>query len=438
VDNSIEDSGQARVLSVSQVSRYIKATLEDSFPKIYVRGEVSGYSKAQSGHAYFSLIEREPSGQTMKLDCVLYRFSRASSKVLRNGDVVIASGRVTSWGGASRYQLVVEGIEDAGEGDLLKKLQQLKDKLLAEGLFDPAKKKPLPFLPRKVGVVTSLRGAALRDIVRTLWLRYPVSVLVADTLVQGDGAAEGIAKQIAALDARPDVDVIIVGRGGGSIEDLWAFNEEIVVRAVAACRTPIVSAVGHEVDHVLSDEAADVRAATPTAAAQLVVPDIAMLHKGLGDTGERLGTLMTRVLEGAYQSSDEMAMRLGVVGGRVFRNQEHRLEILGHRLAAVHPARVLAGEERRLSMIDERLKGAGNRLLTPFLRRLEAADLRLRPCNPLGPLSRGYALARTRTGRVINRFDQVEAGADIQVLLGTGSLNCTVDSTSEGPHEVGS
>lgn len=311
---------------------------------------------------------------------------------------------------------------------MLRRLEALKRRLEAEGLFDPARKVPLPFLPRRVGVVTSLRGAALRDILRTLWSRYPVPVVVADTLVQGDGAAAGIAAGIAILDALDDVDVLIVGRGGGSLEDLWAFNEEVVVRAVAACRTPIVSAVGHEVDHVLSDDAADERAATPTAAAQRVVPAMADLRAGLAEARGRLAQGLVRRIEVAGQRTDEAASRLASAGARLLDTPQHRLDVVGHRLAARHPARTLAEERRRASVLATRLRTAGLRLLDPTRSRLDALGLRLRPCSPFAPLARGYALARTPQGGLINRFDQVSPGGAIEVLLGTGALDCSVDS----------
>ena len=427
-------AGDATVLTVAQVSRQIKLLLEDSFPHVHVRGEVTGCKRAASGHVYFSLAERDPSGQTLKLDCVLFKHARASSRELRDGDAIVAAGRLTAWGGASRYQMIVEQVQDVGEGDLLRRLEALKRRLEAEGLFDPARKVALPFLPRKVGVVTSLRGAAARDIVRTLWARFPVPVLIADTLVQGDGAAAGIAAGIAALDARDDVDVIIVGRGGGSLEDLWAFNEEVVVRAVAACRTPIVSAVGHEVDHVLSDDAADERAATPTAAAQRVVPSLAELRAGLDDARGRLTQGLLRRIEAAGQRADEAGARLAVAGARLLDGPRHRLEVVGHRLAARHPARMLAEERRHAALLATRLRTAGARLLEPSRSRLDALGLRLRPCSPFAPLARGYALARTPEGQLVNRFDQVAPGGTIEVLLGAGALDCTVDAARpEGP-----
>ena len=260
-------------LSVFEVSRRIKELLEASFPRVRVEGEVTGAKKSAPGHVYFSLAGTDPAGGTAKLDCVVWRSSRALVGIdLRDGQKIVATGRVSSYAGSSRYQLIVDHVEDAGAGDLLRRLEELKRRLAAEGLFDPGRKRPLPHLPRRIGVVTSLRGAALRDIVRTVLSRFPARLLLVDALVQGDGAAAQVADGIARLNRVEDVDVIIIGRGGGSMEDLWAFNEEILVRAVAASAKPIVSAVGHQTDHVLTDDAADAFALTPTGAAQMVVP----------------------------------------------------------------------------------------------------------------------------------------------------------------------
>jgi exodeoxyribonuclease VII large subunit len=420
----------ATILTVAQVSRQVKDLLEESFSRLSVEGEVTGYKKAVSGHHYFSLSERDLSGTTMKLDCVVYRFARAAARlVLRDGQKVIVTGRITAWGGASKYQFVAEQVEEAGHGDLLRRLEELKQRLAAEGLFDTDRKRPLPFLPRRIGVVTSLRGAALRDIVRTILSRYPARILVVDSLVQGDGAAEGVESGIALLNRIEDVDVLIVGRGGGSLEDLWAFNQEIVVRAVAGSGKPIVSAVGHEVDHVLSDAAADVRAATPTAAGQAVVPSMAELRALHDDMLQRLAAALKRRLETAGQRLDEVEARLQGAATRAMREPRHRLDVLGARLLARHPARLLAEERRRHGVLGDRLRTAGTRLNERPRNTLESLRLRLEPCDPFRPLERGYALARTPDGRLVNRHDQVAPGDALDVLLGTGAVACEVRET---------
>lgn len=464
----------AEVLSVAQVSRLVKTLLETSFSRIRVEGEVTGFKRAASGHSYFALAERDPEGGTLKLDCVVYRFARAAAAVdLRDGQRVVAAGRMTAYGGTSRYQLVVDAIEEAGIGDLLRRLEELRRRLADEGLFDADRKRPLPFLPRRVGVVTSLRGAAVRDIVRTVLARYPARLLLVDSLVQGEGAAEGVAKGIELLNLVPDVDVIVIGRGGGSLEDLWAFNQETLVRAVAASRVPVVSAVGHEVDRVLTDEAADLRAPTPTAAGVLVVPSVDELAAALLDLRVRLASGLTRRVEVAGQRLDDLEVRLRAAGSRaldplrrrvddadqrlvragdrLLQDPRHSMALLAARLAAVHPARRLVEERRHATVLADRLRalglrllerpraaldaeahrlqGAGMRLLEPQRAALDACRLRLIPLSPFAPLERGYALVRTPGGRLVHRHDQVGPGEAVDVLLGAGALACTVDAT---------
>lgn len=462
------------VLSVAQVSRLVKTLLETSFARIRVEGEVTGYKRAASGHSYFALTERDPEGGTLKLECVIYRFARAAASVdLRDGQRVVASGRMTSYGGTSRYQLTVDAVEEAGIGDLLRRLEELRRRLALEGLFDADRKHPLPFLPRRIGVVTSLRGAAVRDIVRTILARFPARILLVDSVVQGDGAAQGVARGIDFLNLVSDVDVIIIGRGGGSLEDLWAFNEEVLVRAVAASRVPIVSAVGHEVDHVLTDDAADVRAPTPTAAGTLVVPSLEDIDASLDDVRGRLASALTRRVEVAGQRLDDLdarlraagvrtleqprrrvddaGQRLARAGDRLLRDPRQGIEVLAARLAAAHPARRLGEERRRAAGLADRLRAlgprlldrsrvalgveagrlrvVGQRLLDPHAAALEACRLRLVPLSPFGPLERGYALVRRPDGSLVQRHDQVGPGDSIGVLLGTGALDATVTAT---------
>lgn len=440
------------VLTVAEVSRRVRNLLESAFPRVRVEGEVTGFKRAASGHSYFALTERDPDGTTAKLECVIYRFARAAAAVdLRDGQRIIAAGRLTSYAGTSRYQMSVDAVEEAGLGDLLRRLEELRRRLAAEGLFDPGRKRPLPFLPRRVGVVTSLRGAAVRDIVRTVLGRFPTRILVADAVVQGDGAAERIAKGIDLLNLVPDVDVIIIGRGGGSLEDLWAFNEEVLVRAVAASRVPVVSAVGHEVDRVLTDEAADVRAPTPTAAGALVVPSRDELDAGLSELKDRLSAGLLRRLESAGQRLDDQEGRLRAAGGRaldpprrrvdeaadrldrsgrrLLQEHGHRIDLLGARLASAHPARRLREEGRRADALDDRLRVLGRRLLDPCRMAFEACRLRLEPLSPLAPLARGYALVQDAEGRLVRRHDQVAKGDAVDVWLGEGALKAKVTGT---------
>src|SRR5690242_16560157 len=282
--------------SVSEISQAVKRTLEGAFDRVRVRGEISGFKRAASGHLYFALKDQEA-----KLDAVCWRMSAGQLAVTpEDGLEVVAVGRVSSYPGRSSYQLLVESLELAGEGALLKLLEERRKKLAAEGLFDAARKRPIPFLPEVIGVITSPTGAVIRDILHRLEDRFPRRVLLWPVLVQGEGAKEQIAAAIRGFNAIlpggpvPRPHLLIVARGGGSLEDLWAFNEEIVVRAAAASTIPLISAVGHETDTTLIDHASDRRAPTPTAAAEMAVPVRAELLAQLGELAHRSRNCLSR------------------------------------------------------------------------------------------------------------------------------------------------
>lgn len=300
------------VLTVSEISNLLKRAVEDGFPRVRVRGEVSGFKRAQSGHLYFTLKD-----ENAVLDGVCWRGS-AGRLGLRpeDGMEVVATGRLTTYAQRSRYQIVVESMELAGEGALLKLLEECRRKLAEEGLFDPDRKEPLPFLPDVIGVVTSPTGAVIRDILHRLADRFPRRVLLWPVTVQGEGAAEEIAAAIQGFNRLkpkgkvPRPDLLIVARGGGSLEDLWAFNEETVVRAAAASRIPLISAVGHETDITLIDFAADARAPTPTAAAEMAVPVRADLVAAVEEEGARLVHAGSRLIEDGRTRLDGLARGL--------------------------------------------------------------------------------------------------------------------------------
>src|SRR5438552_254269 len=284
--------------TVSEISQAIRRTLEGSFERVRVRGEISGFKRAASGHLYLSLKDTDA-----VLDAVCWRMSAGRLAVRpEDGLEVIATGRLTSFPGRSRYQLIIDALEVAGVGALLKLLEERKQKLAAEGLFDAARKRPLPMLPRVIGVVTSPTGAVIRDILHRLADRFPRHVLLWPVLVQGEQAAGQIAAAIRGFNALPPdgpvprPDLLIVARGGGSLEDLWAFNEEIVVRAAAASAIPLIAAVGHETDTTLIDHAADRRAPTPTAAAEMAVPVRAELAAQLTEHGQRMAGAAARLV----------------------------------------------------------------------------------------------------------------------------------------------
>ena len=286
------------VLGVTEISRLVKRTIEGRFERVRVRGEISGFKRAASGHLYMALKD-----ESAVLDGVCWR-GTAGRLALKpeDGMEVVATGRLTAYPGRSKYQMVIESLELAGAGALLKLLEERREKLAAEGLFDAERKKPIPFLPEVIGVVTSPTGAVIRDILHRLADRFPRHVLVWPVLVQGDGAAAQVAKAIEGFNALassgsvPRPDLLIVARGGGSLEDLWAFNEDVVVRAAAASEIPLISAVGHETDTTLIDHAADRRAPTPTAAAEMAVPVRGDLLAETMALGGRLLTGLTRMV----------------------------------------------------------------------------------------------------------------------------------------------
>ena len=398
-------------MSVSELSAKLKRFVEGEFGHVRLRGEISGWKRAGSGHCYLALKD-----DAAVIDGVIWR-GAASALPFQPADgvEVIVTGKLTTYPGRSKYQIVIERMELAGEGALMALLEKLKAKLAAEGLFDPRAKKPLPFLPRTIGVVTSPTGAVIRDILHRLEDRCPTHVLVWPVKVQGAGAAEEVARAIRGFDAIPASDVpgtpagpglpprpdlVIVARGGGSIEDLWAFNEEVVVRAVAACAIPIISAVGHETDTSLCDHAADLRAPTPTAAAEMAVPVVADLRHTLATQGHRTERCVRRYRE---RAGERLAALVRVLPRRdaILGPQRQRVDDLAGRLAIALERRV-AGARRELdrtagalrpAVLDARLARAHDR----------ARDLGrlLDSVNPERPLERGYAWVAARPGGAV-------------------------------------
>jgi len=459
--------------SVGDISRAIKRTLESGFARVRVRGEISGFKRASSGHCYFRLKDDEA-----VLDAVCWRASAARLAVApQDGLEVIATGRVSSYPGRSSYQIIVESIEPAGEGALLKLLEDRRRKLAAEGLFDEDRKRKLPFLPDVIGVVTSPTGAVIRDILHRLRDRFPRRVLLWPVAVQGETAAAQVAAAIAGFNALPEggpvprPDVLIVARGGGSLEDLWAFNEEEVVRAAAASAIPLIAAVGHETDHTLIDLAADRRAPTPTAAAEMAVPVRTELLATVLDRARRLVGCMDRLfedrrarlqglarglpdpeglLETAAQRLDERAERLGLGIVNLMQRQGGRVAEAGGRLR--HPRELiegrrqaLAGIVRALGVESDRTRGfvarkraaldrlAVDRRLRPTVdRRLEEAALRLRHAGSLlesysyrGVLERGFALVH-HEGTPVTRAEATRPGMAVDIEFADGRVPAVV------------
>jgi exodeoxyribonuclease VII large subunit len=384
---------------VSELQAAVRDFLEQEFGRVWVEGELSGVKRAQSGHVYFALKDGKA-----RLDVVLWRSSAVRLKFdPEDGLVVRARGRLTVYAPQGRYQMEADSLEPVGAGPLQVAFEQLRKRLEAEGLFDPARKRPLPSFPRRVALVTSPSGAAVRDLIHVATRRWPpLELVVVPVRVQGAGAAEEIAAGIRLADAR-GFDVLVVGRGGGSLEDLWAFNEEPVARAIFAARTPVVSAVGHEVDVTISDLVADVRAATPSAAAELITPDRAEVMGGLRGTGRRLARAARGLLDEGRRRVDAAA------SARPFRRPLER----------VHEAGILVDEAAA------RLARAGRERLRRCGESLERAAARLDALSPLKVLARGFSVT-LRDGRVLTRAADARPGDELRTILADGEVRSRV------------
>jgi len=413
--------GNAPVLSVSQLVRSARDVLEHRFPLQWIGGEISNLRPAASGHLYFVLKDEHA-----QVDCVMFR-SRAAALGWepKDGLKVEARALVTLYEPRGRFQLTVEAMRRAGLGPLNERFLKLKAKLQAEGLFDPAGRRAIPAHPRRIGVVTSLAAAALRDVLTTLRRRNAsIPVIVYPAPVQGDGAAEKIADALAAASARAECDVLLLVRGGGSIEDLWPFNEEAVARAIRACTVPVVAGVGHETDFTIADFAADQRAPTPTAAAELVSPPRAELLARVAELGGRATREALRRIDYAAQSVDALARRLVHPADRL-RGSRQLVDQLAARLVS------LMGHQLELQRC--RLRDAPQRLSSLLAQRLEAAASRLAVLraglgglDPSAVLARGYSITRSADGAVITHASAVREGDRLTTTLAEGRIESEV------------
>ena len=435
-------------LSVSEVTARLKACIESRFGMVHVEGEISNCRLWSSGHVYFTLKD-----DFAQLRAVVFRTTARQLKFkLEDGMHVVARGRISVYEVKGEYQMVVDAVEPHGLGALQAAFEQLKRRLEADGLFDPSRKRALPVLPRRIGVVTSLDGAAVRDILRVITRRYPTArVVVRPARVQGDGAARDLAAALKAIARVPEVDVIIIGRGGGSAEDLWAFNDETLARAIAACPVPVISAVGHEVDFTIADFVADVRAATPSNAAEIVVDRAENFLARIGRADQRLRQALARAMERGRQTTGRLTLRLGQWPVRVAL-RDRDVDKLGMRLSACVRASThrhrdrFDGLRRRLERRDAR------QVLAALVGRVQRADDRLRhrigtrharadaqvrqlggrldALSPLAVLGRGYAVcwndARTS---IIRTRTAVQPGDAVRVTLADGDIGCRVEST---------
>jgi exodeoxyribonuclease VII large subunit len=434
-----------KALSVSELTSQIKDLVEGNFFDLWVEGEISNYRRHTSGHWYFSLKDEFAS-----IRCACFRMQ---NRLIRfkpeDGLNIRARGRLSVYEVRGDYQMVIEWMEPVGAGAMQLAFEQLKARLAAEGLFETGRKRPLPLLPRSVGVVTSPTGAAVRDILRIIRRRNEkLSVLIAPARVQGDGAAQEVARAIAMLNTRGDVDVIIVGRGGGSTEDLWAFNEECVARAIHKSRAPVISAVGHEADFTIADFVADFRASTPSAAAELVTKARDEIEARItGLTDRAAAAVRLRLLENrrhvteltsrrafrevsarartATQSLDDAAYRMEIGVARAIKTRLAGLEYVTARLRHLDPRRVMAERRGNLDLLTSRLESSLRAASGRARERFAVKAGKLQSLSPLAVLGRGYAIAFDHEGRVIIRAEQVASGERVTVRVAEGELDCT-------------
>jgi exodeoxyribonuclease VII large subunit len=440
------------VCTVSELVMRIKETLEDRFPAVWVEGEISNLRTPSSGHAYFTLKD-----DAAQLRCVLFR-SRGRRVAFQpeDGMHVLAFGGLDVYAARGEYQLIVELLEPKGVGALQLAFEQLKRKLEAEGLFEAGRKRALPPFPRTIGIVTSPTGAAIRDMLHVIGRRFAdLRVLITPVRVQGEEAPGEIVRALRDLQEVPDLDVVIVGRGGGSIEDLWAFNDERVARAISGCRVPVISAVGHETDFTIADFVADLRAPTPSAAAEVVVREKLHVVRALGETYEALKQAMAfrlrrererldglgrrrvltdaaRALRDLHRRLDELTTRLALGARHQRRSGVHRLSLARNALRSLNPVARIANGTVVLSQLRGRLASAGAYRVKIARHRFDAAVGQLDSLSPLAVLGRGYSLTRLLpSGAIVRSAAQTRPGDAIEILLRQGALDARVERLKE-------
>jgi exodeoxyribonuclease VII large subunit len=437
------------ILTVSEVTERMKIVLEDTFFDLWVEGEISNLRTPSSGHTYLTLKDDQS-----QMRAVLFKMQRRYLRFdPKDGMLVIARGRISLYEPRGEYQLVIDYLEPKGIGALQIAFEQLKARLAQEGLFDPAHKRPLPALPRAIGIVTSPTGAVIRDMLHILRRRFAnVPVCLYPVRVQGDGAAAEIAGGIGALNHYPGIDVIIVARGGGSFEDLWPFNEEIVARAIYQSTLPVISAVGHEIDYTIADFVADLRAPTPSAAAEVVMPSKAALQAEIDHVLQRLERSMRhrldnlqarlessqqrRVLKDPWAPLQALGQRLDDLDARLARSIRTSVQRLhdavgGGESAMFHLSPLLAIGllYQRLTALEQRLRTAQSTRVHRQREDMQRLAATLQALSPLSVLARGYSICRTRPdGQVIRDATAVTPGASIDITLWQGALQCTVET----------
>ena len=447
MDELIFKKDEQSVISVSELNKKAKSLLEKGIPKLWIEGEISNLAKPASGHMYFSLKD-----EMSQIRCAWFKQRQLQNTLnIINGTKMLALGKIGLYEPRGEYQFIVEKMEIAGEGDLKRKYEDLKRKLSAEGIFSEENKSELPNLPKRIGVITSPSGAAVQDILTVLNRRFPIiPIIIFPVAVQGEQAAPQIQNALKKANFRADCDLLILARGGGSLEDLWAFNEEIVARAIFDSEIPIISAIGHETDVTISDFTADLRAPTPSGAAELAVPDQHDWIKSIDNISEKLNTIITQQLNSKSQLSDWINKRLSqsspmmtvkrqieksnnlqkMLSSSILQNlsrQEKNIHQLKSNLNGVSPRLKIHTQLSRIKELNQKITSCSDHLLEGLNNRIKLASKTLNSVSPLRTLDRGYAIARdAKTKNVIMSADAIEIENDIEVKLAKGEIKVTV------------
>ena len=447
MDELIFKKDEQSVISVSELNKKAKSLLDKGIPKLWIEGEISNLAKPASGHMYFSLKD-----EMSQIRCAWFKQRQLQNTLnIVNGSKMLALGKIGLYEPRGEYQFIVEKMEIAGEGDLKRKYEDLKRKLSAEGIFSEENKSELPNLPKRIGVITSPSGAAVQDILTVLNRRFPIiPIIIFPVAVQGEQAAPQIQNALEKANFRADCDLLILARGGGSLEDLWAFNEEIVARAIFDSEIPIISAIGHETDVTISDFTADLRAPTPSGAAELAVPDQHDWIKSIDNISEKINTIITQQINSKSQLSDWINKRLSqsspmmtvkrqieksnnlqkMLSSSIFQNlsrQEKNIHQLKSNLNEVSPRLKIHTQLSRIKELNQKITSCSDHLLEGLNNRIKLASKTLNSVSPLRTLDRGYAIARdAKTKNVIMSADTIEIENDIEVKLAKGEIKVTV------------
>ena len=447
MDELIFKKDEQSVISVSELNKKAKSLLEKGIPKLWIEGEISNLAKPASGHMYFSLKD-----EMSQIRCAWFKQRQLQNTLnIVNGTKMLALGKIGLYEPRGEYQFIVEKMEIAGEGDLKRRYEDLKRKLSAEGIFSEENKSELPNLPKRIGVITSPSGAAVQDILTVLNRRFPIiPIIIFPVAVQGEQAAPQIQNALEKANFRADCDLLILARGGGSLEDLWAFNEEIVARAIFDSEIPIISAIGHETDVTISDFTADLRAPTPSGAAELAVPDQHDWIKSIDNISEKINTIITQQINSKSQLSDWINKRLSqsspkmtvkrqieksnnlkkILSSSILQNlskQDKNIHQLKSNLNEVSPRLKIHTQLSRIKELNQKITSCSDHLLEGLNNRIKLASKTLNSVSPLRTLDRGYAIARdAKTKNVIMSADTIEIENDIEVKLAKGEIKVTV------------